>query len=89
MREELDLKLYVDTDPDVRFIRRLSRDVQDRGRSPQSVIDQYLGTVRPMHLAFVESSRRFADLIIPEGAHNRVAVDILKTKIRAEFASLT
>jgi uridine kinase len=82
LRERYDIRLFVDTDDDVRFIRRLSRDVRDRGRSMQSVIDQWLEVVRLMHLEFVEPSKRFADLIIPEGGLNVVAVDLIVTKIR-------
>jgi len=83
LRELLDIKVYVDTDPDIRFIRRLTRDVSERDRPVVSVIEQYLGTVRPMHLDFVEPSKRYADLIIPEGGHNRVAIDMLVAKVRA------
>ena len=83
VRELMDIKVFVDTDPDIRFIRRLSRDIEKRGRTPESVIGQYLETVRPMHLEFVEPSKRYADLIMPEGGHNRVAVDMLLTKIRS------
>lgn len=83
LRRLMDIKVYVDTDPDIRFIRRLSRDIEERGRSAESVIRQYLDTVRPMHLEFTEPSKRYADLIIPEGGHNRVAVDMLITKIRS------
>ncbi len=83
LRERMDIKVYVDTDPDVRFIRRLERDIGERGRSAPSVIRQYLATVRPMHLEFVEPSKRYADVIIPEGGHNTVAVDMLITKVRA------
>jgi uridine kinase len=83
LRRLMDIKVYVDTDPDIRFIRRLSRDIEERGRSAESVIRQYLDTVRPMHLEFVEPSKRYADLIIPEGGHNRVAVDMLITKVRS------
>ncbi len=81
VRELMDIKIYVDTAADVRFIRRMMRDVKTRDRSFESVVDQYHKTVRPMHDQFVEPSKRFADLIIPEGGHNRVAIDILKTKI--------
>lgn len=81
IRQELDLKIYVDTDDDIRFIRRLKRDMRERGRSVESVINQYLTTVRPMHLTFIEPSKKFADIIIPEGGKNEVAVDILSTKI--------
>jgi uridine kinase len=83
LRELMEIKVYVDADPDIRFIRRLSRDIEERGRSAESVIRQYLGTVRPMHLEFVEPSKRYADVIIPEGGHNRVAVDMLITTIRS------
>jgi len=83
LRKLLDIKIFVDTDPDVRFIRRLTRDVKERGRSVQSVIDQYLNVVRLMHMEFVEPSKRFADIIVPEGGFNQVAVDIIITKIRS------
>ncbi len=81
IRELLDIKLYVDTDADVRFIRRLSRDVRDRGRTLENVIGQYMATVRMMHDQFIEPSKRYADVIIPEGGKNEVAVDLLTTKI--------
>lgn len=81
IRERLDMKLFVDTDADIRFIRRLKRDVRDRGRTLESVIEQYTETVRVMHNLFIEPSRRYADLIIPEGGHNYVAIDLLTTKI--------
>jgi len=83
LRELLDLKVYVDTDPDVRFIRRLQRDVADRGRTPASVIDQYLTTVRPMHLQFVEPSKRYADVIVPHGGMNAPAFDMLVARVRS------
>jgi len=83
LRNILDIKIYVDTDPDVRFIRRLSRDIKERGRSVQSVIDQYLNIVRLMHMEFVEPSKRYADIILPEGGFNKVAVDLIITKIRS------
>ncbi|UCD38106.1 MAG: uridine kinase, partial [Fidelibacterota bacterium] len=83
VRDLMDIKIYVDTPADVRFIRRMTRDVKVRGRSFESVVDQYYKTVRPMHTQFVEPTKRFADIIFPEGAHNRVAIDILKTKITA------
>lgn len=76
-----DMKVYVDTPDDIRFIRRLRRDIEDRGRTIDSVINQYLTTVRPMHLTFVEPSKRKADIIVPEGGKNEVAIDILTTKI--------
>ena len=82
MRDMMDIKLFIDADPDVRFIRRLRRDLVERGRSVDSVIRQYAESVRPMHLQFVEPSKRHADVIIPEGGHNKVAIDLVKTKIR-------
>jgi uridine kinase len=82
LRGLMDIKLFIDADPDVRFIRRLRRDLTERGRSVDSVIRQYEESVRPMHLQFVEPTKRYADLIIPEGGHNQVAIDLLKTKIR-------
>lgn len=83
LRELLDIKIYVDTDADVRFIRRLVRDINERGRTIESVIDQYLGVVRPMHMQFTESTKRYADIIIPEGGHNKVAIDCLASKIES------
>jgi uridine kinase len=83
LREMMDIKVYVDADADVRFIRRLDRDVRERGRSLESIVDQYLSTVRPMHLQFVEPSKRYADIIIPEGGHNRVALDTIIARVRA------
>lgn len=77
----MDIKVFVDTDADLRIIRRLQRDIKDRGRSLDSVIDQYLNSVRPMHLQFVEPTKRYADIIIPEGGENHVAIDIMATKI--------
>ena len=82
LRELMDIKLFIDADPDVRFIRRLRRDIVERGRSVDSVVRQYLESVRPMHLQFVDPAKRFADVIIPEGGHNKVAIDLVKTKIR-------
>lgn len=82
LRELMDIKLYVDTDADERFIRRLKRDMVERGRTTDQVIEQYLSTVRPMHLQFVEPSKRYADVIIPEGGLNLVAVDLIVTKVR-------
>jgi uridine kinase len=82
LRSLMDIKLYVDTDADERFIRRLRRDITDRGRTVDQVIEQYLQTVRPMHLQFVETSKRYADVIIPEGGLNLVAVDLIVTKVR-------
>jgi uridine kinase len=83
LRQLMDIKLYVDADPDIRFIRRLKRDLTERGRTLDSIIRQYESSVRPMHLQFVEPSKRYADLVIPEGGYNFVAIDLLKTKIRS------
>jgi uridine kinase len=83
LRGLMDVKVFVDTDDDTRFIRRLQRDITLRARTVQSVIDQYLGTVKPMHLEFVEPSKRYADIIIPQGGHNAVAIDMLLTLIRS------
>jgi len=83
LREQMDIKVFVDTDADTRFIRRLQRDLAERGRTLESVVDQYLSTVKPMHLEFVEPSKRYADVIIPEGGHNDVAVDMLLAMIQA------
>ncbi len=83
LRDLMDVKVFVDTDPDIRFIRRLERDVAERGRTMQSVIEQYLNTVKPMHLEFVEPSKRYADIIIPQGGYNTVAIDMLLTLIRS------
>ena len=82
LRRLMDIKVLIDADPDVRFIRRLRRDLQERGRSVDSIIRQYEESVRPMHLQFVEPSKRYADLIIPEGGHNHVAIDLMKSKVR-------
>jgi len=82
LRKLMDVKVFVDTDDDIRFIRRLQRDIAERGRTLQSVIDQYLGIVKPMHLEFVEPSKRYADIIIPQGGHNAVAIDMLLRLIR-------
>ena len=83
LRDIMDVKIYVDTDADIRFIRRLERDITERGRTMRSVIDQYLATVRPMHLEFVEPSKRYADVIIPEGGFNPVALDMVVARIEA------
>ncbi len=83
LRELFDVKIYVDTDADIRFIRRLQRDIKDRGRTTESVIDQYLNTVRPMHLEFVEPSKRYADVIIPEGGLNTVAMDMVTARLES------
>ncbi len=83
LRELMDIKVFVDTPNDIRFIRRISRDIDKRNRTVESVIDQYLKTVRPMHEQFVEPSKYFADIIIPEGSKNRVAIDLIRTKINS------
>ena len=83
LRELLDMKIFVDTDADIRFIRRMIRDVKERGRSLDSVVTQYTSTVRVMHDLFIEPSKRYANLIIPEGGHNEVAIDLLTTKINS------
>jgi uridine kinase len=84
--EQMDIKIFVDTPDDLRFIRRLRRDIAERGRTLDSVIDQYIATVRPMHMQFVEPSKRFADVIIPEGGHNLVSIDLISGKIREKLA---
>lgn len=81
LRDLLDIKIFVDTDADLRFIRRLRRDMAERSRTVDSVVEQYLATVRPMHLEFVESSKRWADVIIPEGGFNTVALDLVISRI--------
>jgi len=83
IRELLDVKIFVDTDADERFIRRLKRDIIERGRSVDEVIAQYMDVVRPMHLQFIEPTKRYADIIVPGGGQNEVAIDILTTKIRS------
>jgi len=83
LRKLLDIKVFVDTDADIRFIRRMERDIAERARTRELVVRQYLETVKPMHLEFVEPSKRYADVIIPEGGFNTVAVDMLITKIRS------
>ncbi|MCP3742593.1 uridine kinase [Rossellomorea sp. BNER] len=82
LRNMMDIKLYVDTDADLRIIRRLLRDIKERGRSIDSVIEQYVNVVRPMHNQFIEPTKRYADVIIPEGGHNHVAIDLMVTKIQ-------
>ena len=88
LRDMMDIKIYVDTDADIRFIRRLLRDVQDRGRTLDSVIEQYCTTVKPMHEQFVEPSKKYADIIVPEGGENDVAIDMLTTKIRSVLSTV-
>lgn len=85
LRELFDIKIYVDVADDVRFIRRLERDVVERGRSMQDVIRQYLTTVRPMHLEFVEPSKRYADVILPGGGHNRIAIEMITARVQLEL----
>ena len=87
LREQMDIKVFVDTPDDIRFIRRLRRDIAERGRTLDSVIEQYVATVRPMHMQFIEPSKRFADVIIPEGGHNLVSIDLISGKIREKLAS--
>jgi uridine kinase len=81
LRDLLEVKIFVDTDSDIRFIRRLQRDISERGRSTESVVRQYLATVRPMHLEFVEPSKRYADVIIPEGGQNAVAMELVVARL--------
>ena len=81
----MDIKVFVDTDADVRILRRIIRDVRDRGRSLESVVNQYLNTVKPMHERYVEPSKRNADIIVPEGGHNRVALELLMERVRAHL----
>jgi len=83
LRELMDIKIFVDTDADVRIVRRIERDMDERGRTLNSVITQYLGIVKSMHLEFVEPTKRYADIIIPEGGHNKVAIDIMVAKIQS------
>ena len=83
LRDLMDVKIFVDTDADLRFIRRLERDIRERGRTMEMVVQQYMATVRPMHLEFVEPSKRYADVIIPEGGHNEVGIDLVIQKIRS------
>lgn len=85
--EQFDIKVFVDTPDDIRFIRRLQRDIDERGRTLESVIEQYVGTVRPMHIQFVEPSKRCADVIIPEGGYNLVSIDLISGKIRERLAT--
>lgn len=82
LRNLIDIKVYVDTDDDIRFIRRLQRDMVERGRSPESIINQYLASVKPMYHQFVEPTKRYADIIIPEGGSNKIAIKMLESQIR-------
>ena len=88
LRDLMDIKVFVDTDDDIRFIRRLERDTQERGRSVESVINQYLATVKPMYNKFIEPTKRYADIIVPEGGENDVAIDMLTTKIRSVLSTV-
>ena len=83
LRDLMDVKIYVDTDADLRILRRLTRDIKERGRTMDSVIDQYLSVVGPMHIQFIEPTKKYADIIIPEGGSNKVAIDIMTTKIQS------
>jgi uridine kinase len=89
LRDLMDIKLFVDTDADLRIIRRIMRDINERGRTIESVIEQYLTVVRPMHNQFIEPTKRYADIIIPEGGHNEVAIDLMVTKIKTILESGT
>ena len=88
LRDLMDVKIYVDTDNDLRFIRRLERDIKERGRHLDSVLKQYEETVRPMYLQFIEPSKRYADLIVPRGGGNRIAIDMIKAKMRELLKNL-
>ncbi len=83
LRDILDVKIYVDTDTDIRFMRRLKRDIEERGRTVDSVYEQYLREVRPMHEAFIEPSKRYADIIIPRGGRNKIALDLVAARVRS------
>lgn len=83
LRDLMDIKVYVDTDDDIRIIRRIKRDIEERGRTLDSVIEQYLNVVKPMHNQFIEPTKRYADIIIPEGGRNQVAIDLMTTKIHS------
>lgn len=87
LREKFNIKIFVDTDADVRIMRRIQRDIKERGRTIDSVIDQYINVVRPMHLQFVEPTKRYADIIIPEGGYNKVAIDIMNARVK-EIAAI-
>lgn len=87
LRDLMNIKLYVDTDADLRIIRRILRDISERGRTVESVVEQYLNVVRPMHNQFIEPTKRYADVIIPEGGQNEVAIDLMVTKIKAILES--
>jgi uridine kinase len=88
LRSLMDIKIFVDTDADVRIIRRVLRDIKERGRSIESVVEQYMGVVRPMHMQFIEPTKKYADLIIPEGGKNQVAIDVLVAKVNEIVTTL-
>lgn len=88
LRDLMDIKIFVDTDADVRVIRRILRDIKERGRSIESVVEQYMGVVRPMHMQFIEPTKKYADLIIPEGGKNQVAIDVLVAKVNEIVTSM-
>ncbi|PIC84700.1 uridine kinase [Sporosarcina sp. P1] len=88
LRDLMDIKLFVDTDSDIRIIRRILRDIHDRGRTVDSVVEQYVKVVRPMHNQFIEPTKKYADIIIPEGGENAVAIDLMVTKIKTILASV-
>ncbi|PWK05094.1 uridine kinase [Tumebacillus permanentifrigoris] len=88
LRNLMDIKIFVDTDADVRIIRRVLRDIKERGRSIESVVEQYMGVVRPMHMQFIEPTKKYADLIIPEGGKNQVAIDVLVAKVNEIVTSM-
>lgn len=87
LRNLMDIKIYVDTDDDTRIIRRIKRDIEERGRTLDSVIEQYLNVVKPMYHQFIEPTKRYADVIVPEGGENHVAIDLINTKIKSIFAA--
>lgn len=89
LRDMMDIKVFVDTDADLRIIRRLLRDIKERGRTIDSVIEQYVNVVRPMHLQFIEPTKRYADIIIPEGGENHVAIDLMSAKIETILSGRT
>ncbi|UOY94103.1 uridine kinase [Ectobacillus sp. JY-23] len=89
LRDLMDIKLFVDTDADIRILRRMQRDIEERGRTMDSVIDQYVNVVRPMHNQFIEPSKKYADIIIPEGGQNHVAIDLMVTKIGTILEQIT
>ena len=89
LRDLMDIKIFVDTDPDVRVLRRIKRDIRDRGRTLESVIAQYITTVKPAHSQFIEPTKKYADIIIPEGGYNKVAIDIMAAKVKSVIQSMS